>query len=40
MKDVLFTTGHWSAKLGSQTLPRVSEKFGLGLQNETGQSLY
>ena len=35
-KDVLFITGDWNAKGGSQELPGVTGKFGLGVQNETG----
>ena len=38
-KDVLFITGDWNAKVGSQGLPGVTGKFGLGVQNETGQRL-
>ena len=38
-KDVLFITGDWSAKVGSQETPGVTGKFGLGLQNEAGQRL-
>ena len=37
--DVPFITGDWNAKVGSQETPRVTGKFGLGLQNEAGQSL-
>ena len=33
-KDVLFIIGDWNAKAGSQETPRVTGKFGLGLQNE------
>ena len=33
-KDVLFIIGDWNAKVGSQETPRVTGKFGLGLQNE------
>ena len=36
-KDVLFIIGDWSAKVGSQELPGVTGKFGLGAQNEAGQ---
>ena len=36
-KDVLFIIGDWNAKVGSQETPRVSGKFGLGVQNEAGQ---
>ena len=38
-KDVLFTIRDWNAKLGSQEIPGVTSKFGLGVQNETGQKL-
>ena len=37
-KDVLFIIGDWDAKVGSQETPRVTGKFGLGMQNEAGQS--
>ena len=38
-KDVLFITGDWNAKGGSQETPGVTGKFGLGVQNEVGQGL-
>ena len=38
-KDVLFIIGDWNAKVGSQEIPSVTGKFGLGVQNETGQRL-
>ena len=38
-KDVLFIIGDWNAKVGSQEIPGVIGKFGLGVQNETGQRL-
>ena len=38
-KDVLFIIGNWNAKVGSQETPGVTEKFGLGVQNEAGQRL-
>ena len=38
-KDVLFITGDWNAKVGSQQTPGVTAKFGLGIQNEAGQRL-
>ena len=38
-KDVLFIIGDWNAKVGSQELPGVRGKFGLGVQNEAGQRL-
>ena len=31
--------GDWSTKVGSQEIPRVTGKFGLGAQNEAGQRL-
>ena len=38
-KDVLFIIGDWNAKIGSQEIPGVMGKFGLGVQNEAGQKL-
>ena len=38
-KDVLFIIGDWNAKVGSQKIPGVTGKFGLGEQNEAGQRL-
>ena len=38
-KDVLFIIGDWNAKVGSQETPRVTGRFGFGVQNETGQRL-
>ena len=38
-KDVLFNIGDGSAKVGSQEMPGVTGKFGLGVQNEAGQRL-
>ena len=38
-KDVLFIIGDWNAKIGSQEIPGVTGKFGLGVQNEAGQRL-
>ena len=38
-KDVLFVIGDWNAKVGSQEIPRVTSKFGFGVQNEAGQRL-
>jgi len=37
--DVLFITGDWNAKVGSQETPGVTGKFGLGIRNEAGQRL-
>ena len=36
-KGVLFIIGYWNAKIGSQEIPGVTGKFGLGVQNEAGQ---
>ena len=38
-KDVIFIIGDWNAKIGSQEIPGVTGKFGLGVQNEAGQRL-
>ena len=38
-KEVLFVIGDWNAKVGSQEIPGVTGKFGLGLKNEEGQRL-
>ena len=38
-KDILFITGDWNAKVGSQETPGVLGKYGLGVQNEAGQRL-
>ena len=38
-KHVLFIIGDWNAKVGSQEIPGVTGKFGLGVQNEAGQNL-
>ena len=32
-KDVLFIIGEWNAKVGSQEIPGVTGKFGLGVQS-------
>ena len=37
-KGVLFIIGDWNAKVGNQETPRVTGKFGLGMQNETGKT--
>ena len=37
--DVLFSIEEWNAKVGSQEIPGVTGKFGLGMQNEAGQRL-
>ena len=38
-KDVLFIIGNWNTKVGTQETPGVTDKFGLGVQNEAGQRL-
>ena len=38
-KDVLFIIGDWNAKVGSQDIPVVTGKLGLGVQNDAGQRL-
>ena len=35
-KDVLFIIGGWNTKVGSQEIPGVTGKFGLGVQTEAG----
>ena len=37
--DVLFITVDWNAKVGSQEIPRVTGKFGFGIQTKVGQRL-
>ena len=37
-KYVLFIIGDWNAKVGSRETPGITGKFGLGVQNEAGQS--
>ena len=36
-EDVLFFIVYWNAKVGSQEIPGVTDKFGLGVQNEAGK---
>ena len=36
-KNVIFIIGEWNAKVGSQEIPGVTGKFGLGVQNEAGK---
>ena len=36
---MFFIIGDWKAKVGSQETPRVTGKFGLGVQNEARQRL-
>ena len=38
-KDVLFIIGDWNAKVGSQEIPGVTSKLGIGVQNEAGKRL-
>ena len=38
-KDVLFIMADWNAKVGSQEIPGVTGKFGLGEHNEAGPRL-
>ena len=35
-KDVIFIIGEWNARVGSQEIPGITGKFGLGVQNEAG----
>ena len=37
--SVLFIIGDWNAKVGSQEIPGVTGKFGLGVKTEAGQRL-
>ena len=38
-KKCLFIIEDWNAKVGSQETPRITGKFGLGVQNKAGQRL-
>ena len=38
-QNVLFITGDWNAKVGSQEIPGLTGKLGVGVQNEAGQRL-
>ena len=38
-KDILFTIRDWNAKIESQKIPGVTDKFGFPLQNESGKRL-
>ena len=38
-RDVLFITGDWNAKVGSQEILGITGKFGLGIQNKAGHRL-
>ena len=33
-KNVIFIIGDWNAKVGSQEILEITDKFGLGVQNE------
>ena len=39
IKDLLFIIRDWNAKVGSQKIPGVTDKFCLGIKNEAGQRL-
>ena len=39
LKGVLFIKWEWNAKVGSQEIPGITGKFGLGVENEPGQKL-
>ena len=36
-RGCLFIIGDWDAEAGSQNIPGVTSKFGLGVQNEAGK---
>ena len=36
---MFFTIGNWNAKIGSEEIPGITGKSGLGVQNEAGQRL-
>ena len=38
-KDVLYIIGDWNAKVGSQEIPGLTVKFGLGIHKEAEQRL-
>ena len=38
-QNYLFIIGNWNAKVGSQKIPGVTGKFGLGVRKEAGQKL-
>ena len=38
-KDVLYIIEDWNANAGSQEIPAITGRFGLGVQNEAGQRL-
>ena len=35
-KDIFFIIGDWNAKVGSQEIPGMTGKYGLGVQNKAG----
>ena len=37
-KKIIFIIGDWTVKVGSQETLGITGKFGLGVQNEAGQS--
>ena len=39
IKDVLFIIGDWNENVGCQEIPGITDKFGLGVQNEAGHRL-
>ena len=38
-KDILFIIGNWNAKVGSQKIPGITGKFGLGVPSKAKQRL-
>ena len=38
-KKVIFIKGDWNTKVGSQEIPGITGKFGLGVQNKAGHRL-
>ena len=38
-KNIIFLLGDWNANVGSQEVPEVTGKFGVGVQNEAKQRL-
>ena len=38
-KGFLFIIWDWNAKVGSQEIPGITDKFGLGVQNKAGKRL-
>ena len=38
-KNVLFLIGDWNTKVGSQEIPGITGKFGIGVQNKAGHRL-